>query len=139
MEIDKERILSKIDELNLYLDELENIKPLDFKEYTSSIEKKRACERLLQILIETIIDIGNVLVSNLRLGVPSDEDDLFEKLKRKKIISPKMEKALKTMKGFRNILVHKYGKVDDELVFENLEKLNDFSEFITEITKFLNS
>jgi len=31
--IDKKRILSKIDELNNYLEELEEVKPIDFKEY----------------------------------------------------------------------------------------------------------
>ena len=40
------------------------------------------------------------------------------------------------MKGFRNILVHKYGVVDDELVFEMLsEKLGDFELIIKEILK----
>ena len=41
------------------------------------------------------------------------------------------------MKGFRNIIVHKYAKVDDELVFENLENINDFSEFIEKIMNFI--
>ena len=43
------------------------------------------------------------------------------------------------MKGFRNILVHKYGVVDDELVFEMLkEKLSDFDIFKHEILTNLN-
>ena len=43
------------------------------------------------------------------------------------------------MKGFRNILVHKYGVVDDELVFEMLkEKLSDFDMFKQEILANLN-
>ncbi|MBU0760774.1 MAG: DUF86 domain-containing protein [Nanoarchaeota archaeon] len=137
MKIDRGKIYSKIDELNNYLDELEKIKPADFKEYKDSIEKKRACERLLQISIETVIDVGNVLVSNLKLGIPSDEDELFDKLKHKKIISGKMEKILKDMKGFRNILVHKYGEVDDELAFENLDKLGDFEDFVGEVMSFV--
>lgn len=41
------------------------------------------------------------------------------------------------MKGFRNLLVHKYGKVKDELVFENLENLDDFEKFKREIMDFL--
>lgn len=136
--LDKERILSKIDELQRYIDELEEIKPDDFEEYKNSIEKKRACERLFQISIETVIDIANILVSNLKLGIPSDEDILFEKLAKEKIISKKLEKILKKMKGFRNILVHKYGEVNDELVYENFDDLNDFAYFIEEISKFLD-
>ena len=135
--IDKEKVLSKIDELNNYLEKLEEVKPVDFKEYESSIEKKGACERLLQIAVETIIDIANILVSNLKLGIPEDEDKMFEKLREEKVISKNMEKTLKEMKGLRNIIVHKYAEVDDELVFENLENLDDFSEFIEEIMKFI--
>ena len=136
--IDSEKILTKIDELNKYLEELEEIKPNNFEEYCDSIEKKRACERLMQISIETVIDIANIIVSDLRLGIPEDEDVLFEKLQKQKIISKNMEKVLKKMKGFRNILVHKYGEVDDELVFENLDSLEDFTKFIDVIISFIN-
>jgi uncharacterized protein YutE (UPF0331/DUF86 family) len=38
------------------------------------------------------------------------------------------------MKGFRNILVHEYGHVDDMIVYEILQNnLNDFEEFKQEI------
>jgi len=137
--LDKEKLLSKIDELNGYLEELEKIKPVDFEEYESSIEKKRACERLLQIAVETVIDIANVLISNLKLGIPDDEDKMFEKLRKEKIISKNMETTLKEMKGFRNILVHKYAEVNDEMVFETLESINDFSEFVEKIVKFIKN
>lgn len=134
--MDREKILSKFDNLEEYLEELEKIKPAEFKEYLISIKDKRACERLLQISIETVIDICNIVASGLRIGLPSDEDDLFEKLKNKKVISKEMLIILKEMKGFRNILVHRYGEVDDEKVFEILsEKLMDFEKFKEEILK----
>jgi uncharacterized protein YutE (UPF0331/DUF86 family) len=135
--MDEQKILTKIDELNNYLDELEQIKPSDFEEYENSIEKKRACERLLQVSIECVIDICNILVSGLKLGIPEDEDALFEKLEKKKVISKKVKNLLNGLKGFRNILVHRYGQVDNELVFENLDKLNDFEIFKEEILAFL--
>ena len=135
--IDEDKVLSKIDELNKYLEELEKIRPLDFDEYRKSIEKKRSCERLLQISVESVIDTCNIIVSNLKLGIPYDEDALFEKLEQNGIISKQMRNKLKDMKGFRNILVHKYGEVDDEKVFENLDRLEDFEQFKEEILNFL--
>ena len=39
--------------------------------------------------------------------------------------------------GLEIFIVDKYAEVDDELVFENLENINDFSEFIEEIMKFI--
>jgi len=67
---DKERILSKIDELDSYLDELIEIIPDTYDEYELSIEKKRSCERLLHISIESVIDICMLTVKDLKLGMP---------------------------------------------------------------------
>jgi len=137
--LDKDRILSKIDELDSYLVELEDVMPKNYEEYVDSIEKRRACERLLHISIECVIDICSLIVKGLRLGLPSGEEDLFEKLEKRNIITKKMKGKLKTMRGFRNILVHRYGEVDDELVFDSLKNIGDFRQFRKEVTSFLRS
>ncbi|MFH1338480.1 MAG: HepT-like ribonuclease domain-containing protein [Candidatus Omnitrophota bacterium] len=98
--LDKERILGKIDELDTYLNELNQIIPVNFEEY-QVIEKKRSCERLLQLFIKCIIDICKLFVTRLRLGLPSEENDLFDKMKKKKIISEVMTSTLKEMRDFR--------------------------------------
>lgn len=59
---DKNRILSKLDQLDSYLDELEEIMPKDYEEYVGSVEKRRSCERLLHILIECVIDISTLMI-----------------------------------------------------------------------------
>ena len=131
--LDKERVLGKIDELEGYLRELEDVKPANLEEY-KKIEKKRSSERLLQLSIECMIDICALTVTGLRLGLPSEEDDLFERLEQAGIISPLMKETLKKMKAFRNILVHEYGRIDDGLVYEILQsKLDDFEAFKREI------
>jgi uncharacterized protein YutE (UPF0331/DUF86 family) len=135
--MDKERILVKIDEMNQFIRELESITPESFEEYEENIEIKRACERLLQILIECVIDICMLLVKELKLGLPSGEEDIFEKLHKNGIISAEMKNILKKMKGFRNILVHRYAEVNDEIVFENLKLINDFRKFQREILEYL--
>jgi len=137
--LDKERILSKIDELNSYVAELKAIMPEDYESYNENSEKKRACERLLQISIETVIDICMLLVKGLQLGMPSSEENVFGKIEKKKIITQEMKNKLKGMKGFRNILVHHYADIDDELVFENLKGIIDFKEFKGQIIKFIKT
>jgi len=123
--LDKERILAKLDELDGYLDELKQVVPAEFKEY-QRIEKKRSCERLLQLSIESATDICKLFVSGLRLGLPTEENDLFDKMRKKNLLSEEMNATLKEMRGFRNILVHEYAAVDDELVFRALKtKLED--------------
>jgi len=131
----REKILGKIDELEGYLEELESIKPKSFEEY-EQIEKKRACERLLQISVECVIDICNMIVSEKKLGAPVDEEDIIEKLVKAKIIPESLGEKIREMRGTRNILVHKYGYVDDKTIYEILEdNLKDFEEFIDVILK----
>lgn len=128
--VDRERILAKLDELDGYLGELGKVAPESYEEYQTSIEKRRACERLLHISIECMIDVCNILVTDLRLGLPAGEEDLLEKLERAEVLAPQLTEKLKKMRAFRNILVHKYGVVDDKLVYEVLKnKLDDFKEF----------
>jgi uncharacterized protein YutE (UPF0331/DUF86 family) len=92
--LDRERILAKIDELEGYLKELRAIVPERYGDYLSSIETRRASERLLQIAVECVIDIGSLLVSGLRLGLPAEESDIFEKLLVNKIISEEVRDIL---------------------------------------------
>ena len=135
--LDKERILTKIDEIDGYIEELNQVMPGNFEEY-KQIEKKRSCERLLQLSIECIIDICKLFVSGLRLGLPSEENDLFDKMEKKKLISEVMASTLKEMRGFRNILVHEYAAVNDKIVFDALKtKLEDFRKFKKEVLNSL--
>ena len=136
--MDKERIFSKFAELDGYLHELEEISPKNYREYKTLIEKKRACERLLHISIECVLDICCILVSELKLGLPSTQEDFFSRLESSHIISRKVMRNLKRMKSFRNIIVHRYGIVDDELVYKILKNnLGDFLDFKKEILEFL--
>jgi uncharacterized protein YutE (UPF0331/DUF86 family) len=137
--LDRERILAKLDDLNGYLEELRQVVPETYARYMESVEKRRACERLLQMSIECVIDVCALFVSGLRLGLPAEEDDLIEKLEQAGLISPGMAKMLKTMKGFRNILVHEYGRIDNAIVFSMASKrLQDFDSIKGEMLHALH-
>ncbi len=136
--LDKKRILVKLDEIDGYLSELEEIAPDSFSEYKSSIEKRRACERLLQISIEGAIDISQNIVKGMLLGMPEDEDGIFEVLAKKNIITENMAGTLRDMKNFRNILIHRYGTVDDAKVFKAMKsRISDFESFKKAVLKIL--
>ncbi len=136
--MDKERVSAKIKEMDSYLSDLKAISPEKLEDYLDEEKTKRACERLIQISIEAVIEISSEIAKSLDVGFISDEEDIFEKLKKKKAISEKLASILKQMKGFRNILVHRYGEVDDREVFSFIENdLEDFQTFRKEILEFL--
>ena len=137
--VDKERVLSKIDDLEAYLSELKQIVPESFADY-QRIEKKRSCERLLHLCIECAVDMCKLFVSGLKLGLPHEENDLFDKMSKNNILSPEMISLLKEMRAFRNILIHEYAEVDNEIVYEMAKtRLGDFELFKKEIVNALKT
>ena len=135
--VDRDRVLVKLDDLEGYLGELRAVAPDRFEAYQRT-ETKRACERLLQVSVEAVIDICALLVVELRLGLPGEEGDLFERLFRHGAISGPMAATLRRMKGLRNLLIHEYGRINDKLVFETVHgRLEDFDALKGEVLAFL--
>jgi uncharacterized protein YutE (UPF0331/DUF86 family) len=135
--VDRGRILARLDDLDALLRELRSIAPSRFDDYLP-VEKRRACERLLEICVQAVVDVCALLVSGLRLGVPAEEEDLFEKLARHGTLSASTAETLRRMKGLRNLLVHEYGRVNDRIVFETIRDcLGDFDVFKRETLAFL--
>lgn len=134
--MDKERILSLLSLLENYVKELHDLLPPDFSKYTN-LQNKRFIERTLQLAIEVCIDISKHLLKGLRLGLPAEEESVFEGLKKANIITPKMHSTLREMKKFRNILIRRYAEIDDLLVYKNAKRNQDFIQFKTEIISFL--
>ncbi|MBS3793229.1 DUF86 domain-containing protein [Candidatus Bipolaricaulota bacterium] len=135
--LDEEKILIKLDQMDGYLSELRQILPDNYEDY-ETIEKRRSTERLLQLAIETVIDLCNLVVSGLDLGLPAEENDLFNKLAEEQIITERTKDTLYEMRGFRNILVHEYASVDNRLVYETAKgKVEDFRRFAGEIKELL--
>ncbi len=138
--VDRERILAKLDELHGYLGEVRQVAPESYARYVERGETRRACERLLQISIEGVIDVCGRLVSGLRLGLPAEEDDLIEKLEQAGLISAERATGLKTMKGFRHILAPADGRIDNALVFAMAtRRFQDFDAVQTEILRALHT
>jgi len=137
--VDRERVLAKLDALHGYERELGVVLPAGLNDYNSSLENPRATERLLQISVECVLDICGLLVAGLRLGLPAEEENLFDRLEQALVFSPDLVRTLRTMRRFRNILVHEYGAVDDEIVFRLAFRLSgDVKLFTTEVTRALS-
>lgn len=131
------RINDKIKEIENYLEELYSFVPINFDEYKNNFQIKAACERYFEKIAEAIIDLSFLIARRKDWKSPEDEGGIFMILLTNKTISKGTCEKLKNIKSMRNFLAHKYGAVDDELVFnaltEELEK--DVNEFIKEIKK----
>ena len=92
----------------------------------------------IEASIQEILSICSIINTDLKLGVPPNRDEILKILIDNNIISEKIGQIVKELKGFRNFLVYRYGKIQDEIAFENIKKgLLDFKFFNDEILQFL--
>ena len=107
------KILTKLEQIEYYCAQFPLFLPESFSLYEKNLKDQMAIERLFQVAIECLIDISFILVKILHLGVPSDEENVFDLLSSN---FSNIEKY-KEMKRFRNVLVHQYSKIDHSLVY----------------------
>lgn len=127
----KEIILSKINEIEESISLIVDNMPEDFEEFENLGLIKDGIYKRLQYIIENILDICAILNSDMKFSSPKEEDDLINNLVKNKIFPKVIGSKIKELKGFRNIIVHRYGKIDDKLSFELIkENLGDFDRII---------
>lgn len=131
------RIPDKIESIEIYLGELLEITPENFRQYSSDKKTKAACERYFEKIVEAAVDLAFLIVKQQGLKIPEEDKEAFDILAADEIINPELAVKLKEAKGMRNILAHQYGTVDDEIVFRSIteEIGRDTREFIKCVKK----
>ena len=125
-------IKTKIKEMEESLAIIEEYLPDTGEEFLSLGIIKDGIYKRLEFCIENVFDICAVLNADHNLGVPGSDEDIVDNLIRNKVLPDEIKEKLGAMKGFRNIMVHRYGKLDDDLAFNIVsENLGDFYEFIS--------
>lgn len=97
----------------------------------SDIKERRFIEHTLQICIQAVQDVGLHIVADEKLGEPRTNADLFQLLANAYWISTEQAANLKSIIGFRNVLVHGYTAVDTSILRDVVEnRLNDLQKFV---------
>lgn len=136
MEVDKERVISLIGEIEKALSILREFGEEDKESLIGNLKSMGSIKYYLIMAIEGCVDICNHIVAKEYIGVPESYSDCFKILMNNEIISEVLSEELINMAKFRNLLVHLYWKVDDERVYELLQtKLGNIDRFIEQISK----
>jgi len=131
-------IRTKVTEIEESLQMVEEHLPDDIEDFLSLGIVKDGIYKRLEFCIENVFDICVVLSADYNLGIPGSDEDIVDNLVKSKILPDEMKEKLASMKGFRNIMVHRYGKLDDGLAFNILsDHLGDFHEFIVLIDDYI--
>ena len=96
----------------------------------NNFSKSDAIVLNLQRCCELVIDIAMYIVSTKKLGIPQSKKEAFEILLKNNYISEEVFKKMKGMIGFRNIAVHDYQEIDEEILRDIIENhLTDLTDF----------
>jgi uncharacterized protein YutE (UPF0331/DUF86 family) len=136
--VDKEVLSRKLSQLRQYLTALQEAKDITWEKYQEDLRARAFVERYLQLSIEKVIDIGNHFVSFHHWREPEGYRDLFLVLHENRIIPQEHLTTFQNMASFRKMLVHRYEKIDNEIIFGIFRKrLGDFDLFIRLITTWI--
>ncbi len=118
--------------------ELRNAVDIDWNIYTSDIRSRRFIERTLHVIIEACIDIAHHIISDEGLREPVTYRDAFVVLAENGILPDHELPVFEKIAMFRNLLVHYYEKVDDEIVYGIFRNnLSDIERFVGYILKYI--
>lgn len=120
-------IETKISEINSW-----NIE--SFEEFSNNSLLQNAVERALQVAIEAIIDVSERILSIKKIPPAGSGAENMKALEKEGVIEE--AERYSDMIRFRNFIVHRYEKIDTEIVYSILKnKLSLFLDFVHEIRK----
>lgn len=138
MTFSKSFVVKKLEELTGYLREIDNLFKLSDKKITSDSGKLHIAERLLQLAVDTMIDINQHFIKELELEISEDFQGTFYELSKNKIIPLEFAKKIAPSVGLRNRVVHRYESLDKQLFVSTFRKhRDDFKKYCKFITKRL--
>ena len=135
----REDILQKLEILREYVGYLKGYQKYTLDDLKRDYTLRGAVERYFELSIECVIDIAEIIISDLKLQRPEEYREAIDILGEKGIIPNEFAYYFAPIAGFRNILVHEYAKVDLKEVHRHLqENLPDFDKFARYIANYLS-
>jgi uncharacterized protein YutE (UPF0331/DUF86 family) len=133
-----DRIRNIIGEINAAYNKLEKIKELKKEEFLDSQEKIDSAKYNLIVVMEGACDICNHIAVKAGGQAPTSYADCFSILEELKLLSTELATKLKLMAKFRNLLVHRYWKIDNGRVYDIIKQdIAAVSEFVKTVDSYI--
>ena len=130
----------KLNKMIEYLDQLEEVNQYTLENYLDNFFVKRTAERLIQLIVETATDINGHLIVSSGHKPPVDYYTSFIKLSDLQILDQKFAEEIAPSAGLRNRLVHEYEEIDDEIVYNSIQKtIKSYEKYIRKIESYLKN
>lgn len=134
----KEKVSRKLESLREYVSYLKGYQGRTVEDLKRDPTLRGAVERYLHLSSECVIDVAEIMISELGLRKPEEYRESIDILGEAGILPDEFAFRFALIAGFRNILVHEYAKIDLEEVHRHLQKdLDDFERFSKYIVDYL--
>jgi uncharacterized protein YutE (UPF0331/DUF86 family) len=89
--------------------------------------------------IEACVDVAQHICATEGWGPPADNGDAIRLLGKHGVLTTELATSMRKAVGFRNVLVHDYIEVNDEIVVARLKGLSDLDEFVRQVAAYVTS
>jgi len=128
---------NRINKLEEYLSRLEEIRKVSKEKFLSDWKSQDLALRNLQVAIEACIDIGEYLITINNWNVPETYVETIKVLQKNGVIKKEFAEKMVDLVKFRNIIVHDYLYIDYKKVYKNLQRLDEFRNFVKVVVEYL--
>ena len=133
-------VLSKLDVMTKYLDNLKRFEFVTLEEYFDYFENQLIVERLFQLIIQVALDINRYLLKNLEVEQIETNFETFIEVGRRRIITMELAEKLAPSGSLRNRLVHMYEEIDSVKVHAAIQKaLQAYPSYQRQVISYLDS
>lgn len=136
--IDPQAVQALLQSLSEYTEDLRAYQQLSHDDVITDRNYQSMIRYALQTAIQCVIDIANHLLIGGDLEQPSDSRSAILGLGRHGILPQDFAQELAGMPGLRNVIVHRYMTINDELIYQFLQRcVTDFETFSQHIIDYL--
>ena len=123
-------LISKLQSLEETLNELRSLGKVNTAQLREDWRTRRAIERDLQIAVEVVIDVCQRIIALHHQTPAATSAQAVERCVQLGVLSGNA--AYEKMVQFRNFVVHRYERIDVEILVDIVNnRLDDFENFVT--------
>ena len=136
--VDKDLILAKAGSVKSHLNRVIEKRNVDLDSFIKDIDRQESILFNIQTAVQNCIDIAAHIISEESFGVPGSTTEMLYVLEKNGYLENDLTQKMVKAVGFRNLIVHEYGKIELEQAYEIAQNdINDLNEYLKAIFKKL--
>ena len=137
--IDIRMVKNKIGAIQRDLNELKAFERYSFDQVAKDYRTHKIVERIIEVVVNEAIDINqHIIVKNGKGELPFDFKESFILLTKIDVYPLEFAQTIAKSVGLRNILVHQYSKLDEQLFYASIKDcLAQYTRYCAYIIRYL--